>query len=72
MYNYGKKIMKKKNINEGPIAKFIGGFLDSIHKGTQKRFMDRASSRLKNPEVSKRMLKIDKEIKDLEDFIKTL
>jgi len=64
--------MKKKNINEGPITKFIGGFLDSIYKGTQKRFMDRASSRLKNPEVSKRMLKIDKEIKDLEDFIKTL
>jgi len=64
--------MKKKNINEGPVTRFIGGFLDSIYKGTEKRFMDRASKRLKNPEVSSRMLKIDKEIKELEDFIKTL
>lgn len=64
--------MKKKKLNEGPITRFIGGFLDSIYKGTEKRFMDRASKRLKNPEISKRMLKIDKEIKDLEDFIKTL
>jgi len=64
--------MKKKNINEGPVTRFIGGFLDSIYKGTEKRFMDRASKRIKNPEVSSRMLKIDKEIKELEDFIKTL
>lgn len=61
--------MKKKNTNQGPLTRFVSRFLDNIHKGTQKRFMDRASKRLQNPENSKRMLKIDKEIKDLEDFI---
>jgi hypothetical protein len=64
--------MSKKQIDEGLVSRFVGSFLDSIHKGTQKRFMDKASNRLKNKEVQKRMSKIDKEIKDLENFIKTL
>jgi hypothetical protein len=64
--------MSKQKINEGLVTRFVGSFLDSISKGTQKRFMDQAAKRLKNPEVEKKMSKIDKEIKDLQDFIKTL
>jgi len=64
--------MKNKKTIQGPITRFIGGFLDSIYKGTEKRFMNRASKRLQNPEVSNRMTQLDKEIKDLEDFIKNL
>ena len=62
--------MKNKKTIQGPITRFISGFLDSIHKSTKKRFMNRASKRLQNPEVSNRMTQLDKEIMDLEDFIK--
>lgn len=64
--------MSKKRIDEGVVARFVGSFLDSIAKGTQKRFIDNAEKRLKNKEVTQKMSKIDKEIQDLENFIKTL
>lgn len=64
--------MSKKRIDEGVVARFVGSFLDSISRGTQKRFIDNAEKRLKNKEVARKMSKIDKEIQDLENFIKTL
>ena len=60
--------MSKKQINEGLIDNFVNKFLDSYKKGLSKHFLNQ--SKKQNPELHKKMDKIDKDLEDLKQYLK--
>jgi hypothetical protein len=67
-----KNIMSKAKLNEVSITGFINRFLDDIRKGTQERFIKQAKDRGVPEAVTSKLIKIEKEVRDLEKFLKDL
>lgn len=59
--------MSKKQLKEGIIDNFVNKFLDSYKKGVSNHFLNQ--SKKQNPELHKRMDKINKDLEDLKKFL---
>tara|TARA_B110000503_G_scaffold1112_1_gene1459 strand:+ start:292 stop:489 length:198 start_codon:yes stop_codon:yes gene_type:complete len=62
----------KKKLNEASISGFINRFLDDMQKGTQDRFIKQAKKKGVPPKVTYRLVKIEKEIADLQNILRDL
>lgn len=64
--------MKKKPLNEGSIAGFIGKFFEDLQNGTQKRFIKQAQKRGVPNEVLNKMTNLEKEYVELTNLLRKL
>ena len=64
--------MRKKKLNEGSISGFINRFLDDMQQGTVDRFIKQAKSKNVPRPVVKQLVKLQKEVEDLERILKDL
>ena len=64
--------MKKKRLNEASISGFINRFLDDMQQGTVDRFIKQAKSKNVPRPVVKQLVKLQKEVEDLERILKDL
>lgn len=63
---------KKKKLSEASVTDFITDFVRNIQMKSQDRFIQRAKKKGVPKEVTDKMEKVEKEVKELEDFLKTL
>jgi hypothetical protein len=59
--------MKKNNLNEGIVSRFIDAFFDSYKRGVDKQFIQK--SREQNPELAKTLEKVSKDLGDLHKML---
>lgn len=63
---------KKKKINEASITDFVTDFVRNIQMKSQDRFIQRAKKKGVPKDVTDKMEKVNKEVEELEDFLKSL
>jgi hypothetical protein len=54
------------------VDKLINKFIDGIQKGTRERFIKQAKDKGVPEAVTSKLIKIEKEVRDLEKFLKDL
>ena len=64
--------MSKKMLKEDFISSFIGGFLRDINDGQVRAAIKSAKKNKLPSTILDQMSKIDKDLEDLEDFLKTV
>jgi phosphate uptake regulator len=62
--------MSNQRLNEGILNRFIDAFFDSYQRGLEKSFHDKVKKR--DPELAKRVEKLDKELDELRQYLQTL
>ncbi|MDR9418856.1 hypothetical protein [Gracilimonas sp.] len=62
----------KKKLSEASVTDFITDFVRNIQMKSQDRFIQRAKKKGVPKEVTDKMEKVEKEVKELEDFLDEL